>query len=232
MEVGAEAVPDLGVATDFVVEDVCAGGFLIGVLFAAEAGPPDLFGAASFFGAETVLAGLFDGGASFFGVAAVDEAVSPSLEGPVGLELGFCTGCFIIGVAGFLPAAAGFGVLVALDAAVVEEEVCFMAGFEGVAVAGLTCFAAIGGADDMLDVFFAAVSPVPSVVEVCTFAGPVAAAGFFAVAASRADLADGLFTVVGGGAAMPLVATDPFVDVERVDATAVEALLDIVTTVP
>lgn len=80
---------------------------------------------------------------------------------------------------------------------------------------------------------FAAVGLLTSVVVFCPLAGP-APAGFFVVAASPTGLADGgrLFTVVGGGAAIPLVATDPFVDVERVDATAVEALLDSVTTLP
>lgn len=155
-EVAVEVVEGLGLT----VEDDCAGGgFLIGVLFAADgAGPPgaDLFGAAvaaaaaSFFGAEAAAvlpAGLF-GGASFFGVVVVgvvvDEAVLVSLEGAVGLEGGFCcTGCFTGVVAGFLLAAGVLGVFVGLDATVVEvEEVCFVTGLEGVTVVGLTCFAA------------------------------------------------------------------------------------------
>lgn len=236
-EVAVEVVAGLGLT----VEDVCAGGFLIGVLVAAaDAGPPgaDLFGAAvaaaaSFFGAEAVLAGGLFGGASFFGVVVavtlVDEVVLVGLEGAVGLDEGgfCCTGCFTGVVASFLLAAGGLGV----DAAVVEE-VCFVTGLEGVAVVGLTCFAATWGVDDTPGLLFAAVGLLDSVVVLCPLAGPVPA-DCFAVAASRIGLADdGLFTVVGGGAAIPLVATDPFVEVERVDATAVDALLDSVTTVP
>jgi hypothetical protein len=188
MEAGFEAVPDLGVARGFVVivEDICVGGFLIGVLFAAEAVPDGLVGAsaASFLGAaeEAVLAGLFDG-ASFFGVVAFKEAVLVNLEEvPVGFAGGFCTDCFI-GVAGFLLAEAGF---VALDAAVEEDGAFFVAGLEGIAVVlGLIGFAAAaGGAEDATGFFVAAaIGFFPNVVVVCPLAGPVPETGVFAVVA-------------------------------------------------